>query len=240
MTAHVVGRIVSLFRYPVKSMTSESLDSVEVGWNGLAGDRRWAFVRDGIVNNGFPWLTIRQRPDMWLYKPRFVEPDRPDTSQTMVRTPSGDELDVVDPALAAQLGEGVSLIRQTRGIFDALPLSLISTRTVDAMSAMTGLSLEARRFRPNIVVETFAEPEYPEDGWVGSIVSFGYVKMRVDKRDKRCIVTNVDPDSAERDPIVLRTIQESRQSFLGVYGSTVQTGLLSVGDSVTVESGARV
>jgi uncharacterized protein YcbX len=236
MTAHVVGRIVSLFRYPIKSMTSESLDSVEVSWNGLAGDRRWAFVRDGIVSNGFPWMTIRQRAEMWLYKPRFVEPERPDLSQTMVMTPSGEELDVTNPALAAQLGDGVRLLRQTRGIFDALPLSLISTRTVRALSALTGLSLQPRRFRPNIVVETFDDADYPEDNWVGSVISFGEVKMRVDKRDMRCVVTNVDPETAERDPVVLRTIQENRESCLGVYGSTVQPGRLSVGDSVTIES----
>jgi uncharacterized protein YcbX len=235
MTDHVVGRIVSLFRYPVKSMTSESLDSVEVSWNGLAGDRRWAFVRDGILSNGFPWMTIRQRADMWQYKPRFVEPDRPDLSQTMVTTPSGEELDVVDPALAAQLGDGVSLIRQTRGIFDTMPLSLISIQTVDALSAMTGLSLQPRRFRPNIVVETFDDAAFQEDSWVGSVISFGAVKMRVDKRDQRCVVTNVDPDTAERNPLVLRTIQDKRESCLGVYGSTVQPGRLSVGDSVTIQ-----
>jgi uncharacterized protein YcbX len=236
MTDHVVGRIVSLFRYPVKSMTSESLDSVEVSWNGLAGDRRWAFIRDGIVTNGFPWMTIRQRADMWHYKPRFVEPERPDLSQTMVMTPSGEELDIVDPALAAQFGEGVRLLRQTRGIFDALPLSLISTSTINALSALTGIPLQPRRFRPNIVIQTLDDADYPEDNWVGSVLSFGDVKMRVDKRDKRCVVTNVDPDTAERDPVVLRTIQENRESFLGVYGSTVQPGRLSVGDSVTIAS----
>ena len=235
MTDHVVGRIVSLFRYPVKSMTSESLDSVEVGWNGLEGDRRWAFIRDSLVSNGFPWMTIRQRADMWHYRPRFVEPDRPDVTQTMVTTPSGEEFDVTDPALAAQLGEGVRVIRQTRGIFDTFPLSLISTRTVDAMSALTGLPLEPRRFRPNIVVETFGDSEYPEDNWVGRTLNFGRLKMRVDKRDKRCVITNVDPETIEKDPSVLRAITQDRQACLGVYGTTVQPGRLSVGDSITVE-----
>lgn len=236
MTAHVVGRIVALFRYPVKSMSSESLDSVEVGWNGLAGDRRWAFIRDSMAGNGFPWMTIRQRADMWHYTPRFVEPEHPDVTQTMVTTPSGEELDVTDPALASQLGDGVRLIRQTRGIFDTFPLSLISTRTVDAMSALTGLALEPRRFRPNILVETFADNEYPEDNWVGHTLSFGEVKMRVDKRDKRCVITNVDPETTEKDPSVLRAITQDRQACLGVYGTTVQPGRLSVGDSITIES----
>ena len=64
MSGRELGRIVGLWRYPVKSMAAEPLDEVEVSWHGLAGDRRWAFVRDGIVRSGFPWLTIRERPEM--------------------------------------------------------------------------------------------------------------------------------------------------------------------------------
>ncbi len=41
----VVGRVVALWRYPVKSMAGEELDGAEVSWHGLAGDRRWAFIR---------------------------------------------------------------------------------------------------------------------------------------------------------------------------------------------------
>lgn len=173
---------------------------------------------------------------MWHYRPRFVEPERPELSPTMVRTPSGEELDVVDPSLAAQLGQGVRVIKQGRGIFDTMPLSLISTRTVDAISALTGSQLDALRFRPNIVVETLDDSEYPEDGWVGSVLNFGGMKMRVDQRDKRCVMVNVDPESTERDPSILRAIAQDRQACLGVYGSTVQPGRLSVGDSVIIES----
>ena len=43
----VVGRVAGLWRYPVKSMAAERLENVEVSWHGLAGDRRWAFIRDG-------------------------------------------------------------------------------------------------------------------------------------------------------------------------------------------------
>ena len=103
----VVGRVAGLWRYPVKSMAGEALDSVEVSWHGLAGDRRWAFIRDGQVRSGFPWLTIREHPELAWYRPRFAEPDRPDGSATLVRTPGGDELDVACPELAAELGTGV-------------------------------------------------------------------------------------------------------------------------------------
>ena len=67
MTSHdrEVGRVVSLWRYPVKSMAAEPLEQIDVSWHGLAGDRRWAFVQDGLVRSGFPWLKIRERSDMW-------------------------------------------------------------------------------------------------------------------------------------------------------------------------------
>ena len=52
------------------------------------------------------------------------------TSRPVVPGPAGDELDVLDPALAASLGEGVRAIKQNRGVFDAMPLSLITTRRI--------------------------------------------------------------------------------------------------------------
>ena len=98
-----VGRVVGLWRYPVKSMAAEPLAEVDVSWHGFAGDRRWAFIRNGVVQSGFPWLTLRERGDMSHYRPSFVDPAQPDKSPTIVRTPSGVVFDVTDPALAAEL-----------------------------------------------------------------------------------------------------------------------------------------
>lgn len=49
-----VGRVVGLWRYPVKSMAAEPLTEVDVSWHGFSGDRRWAFIRDGVTNSKFP------------------------------------------------------------------------------------------------------------------------------------------------------------------------------------------
>lgn len=87
--ARPVGRVVGLWRYPVKSMGAEALAQVDVSWHGFIGDRRWAFIRNDVPQRGFPWLTLRERGDMSHYRPSFVEPDRPDKSATVVRTPSG-------------------------------------------------------------------------------------------------------------------------------------------------------
>jgi hypothetical protein len=231
----VVGHLVSLFRYPVKSMGAQVLDEVDVSFEGLAGDRRWAFIQDGHERSGFPWLTIRELPAMWTYRPSFVDPLRPDKSTTMVHTPTGAEFDVVDPALAAELGPGVRVIKQERGIFDAFPLSLISTRTVADLGATVGANLESLRFRPNLVVEPTGDTPFPEDAWLGSVLRIGDMRMRVDKRDQRCIMINVDPKTTTRNPAVLRALSGDRQACLGVYGSTVTPGRAAVGDVVSIE-----
>jgi MOSC domain-containing protein len=227
-----VGRVVALWRYPVKSMAAESLEEVDVSWHGLAGDRRWAFVRGGMERSGFPWLTIREQPDMGHYRPRFEEPGKPDKSPTRVRTPSGGDFEVVDPALAAELGNDARVIKQSRGVFDTFPLSLITTQTVASLGRTVGAELGVQRFRPNLLIEATSRSAFPEDAWVGSLLRIGEATMRVDKRDQRCAVVNVDPATAQRDPATLRAIAETRESCLGVYGSTVQPGRIALGDPV--------
>ena len=232
-----LGRVVALTRYPVKSMAGEDLSDVEVGWHGFAGDRRWAFVRNDVPQSGFPWITLRQRADMSHYRPTFDEPEKPDASRTRVRTPTGAELDVTDPALAQELyPEGARVLRQDRGSFDAFPLSLITTRTIERLGETVGTELDMRRFRPNVVVETEREAAFLEDGWVGSVLRIGQVRMRVDKRDGRCVVITIDPETTERNPTVLEAVARDREGCLGVYGSVVEPGRIALNDPVILET----
>lgn len=230
----VVGRVAALWRYPVKSMGGEEVDGVDVSWHGFAGDRRWAFIRDGQVRSGFPWLTMRERPELARYRPRFTEPDRPDASPTVVRTPTGRDLDVADPALAAELGSRVRVIKQDRGVFDTMPLSLLSTQTLASLGRLTGTDLATARFRPNLVVEA-SECGFPEDAWVGRVLRLGELRIRVDARDMRCVVVTIDPVTLRRHPAILRVIARERDARLGVYASTVQPGRVAVGDPVELE-----
>lgn len=231
-----VGRVVGLWRYPVKSMGAEVLSESHVSWHGLAGDRRWAFVRDDVVQSGFPWLTLRERGDMGRYSPSFTDQSKPDTSPTVVRTPSGVVLDVADSALASELcPAGARVIRQSRGIFDTFPLSLITTQTIHSLGEIVGERLDVQRFRPNILVEALDDTPFPEDAWVGRVLRFGSLRMRVDKRDGRCVVITIDPVTAERSPTILRAVVDERQGCLGVYGTTVEPGNVAVNDAVLIE-----
>lgn len=230
------GRVVGLWRYPVKSMAAEPLTQVDVSWHGLVGDRRWAFVRDGTERSGFPWLTLRERGDMNHYRPFFVEPSRPDKSRTVVHTPTGETLDVTDPRLATELWpEGARVIRQDRGVFDTFPLSLISVQTIAELGRRVGDSLDVGRFRPNILVDCGESAPFVEDSWIGRALRIGGMRMRVDARDGRCAVITIDPVTTKRNTAVLRTVAKEREGCLGVYGSTVEPGTIALGDVVRIE-----
>jgi uncharacterized protein YcbX len=230
----IVGRVASLFRYPVKSMAAEPLTTAEVSWQGLDGDRRWAFVRAGQSRNGFPWFTLRQHAGLYGYRPSFGTP-------VIVRTPGGDSYEVDDPALAAELGAAAGPVfaqKLDRGTFDSAPLSLLSAQTADAVGARVGTAVSPLRFRPNIVVETLSGTAFAEDAWVGSTVTVGPVRVHVQQRDKRCMVINIDPETGERDPAVLRGVAQLNDVTCGVYASVLVPGTVSVGDPVEVGPGS--
>jgi uncharacterized protein YcbX len=231
-----VGTVQELRRYPVKSMAAESLQSATGSWHGLAGDRRWAFIRPGMERSGFPWLTIREKPDLWRYEPHFLDPKDVEGSKTFVKTPDGGDLDVTDPDLASRLGEGVRVIKQYSGVFDTFPLSLLSVQSVEGLSGMIGQPLTPLRFRPNIVINGSEDEPFPEDQWVGAVLRIGSLRCRVNVRDQRCVMVNVDPTGADPNPAVLRAIANERKACFGVYGSIVEPGEVSLGDPVVLES----
>jgi len=229
-----VGRVTALWRYPVKSMAPETVPHTEVSWHGLAGDRRWAFAAERREQSGFPWLTIRDRPGMVRYRPRCADPEQPDLSPVVVTTPTGAELDVTDEALAAELGGGVRAVKLDRGTFDTLPLSLITAGSVRALEVMAGRALDRRRFRPNLVIDAHGDQPFVEEDWLGCTLGIGDALVRIDARDRRCVVVNVDPATGQRDPVVFRTIARHRDARLGVYAATVRPGHVAMGDPVTV------
>lgn len=234
-----MGRVVGLWRYPVKSMAAEALAEVDVSWHGLCGDRRWAFIRNDAMGSGFPWLTVRECAKMGHYRPSFVNAAQPDKSPLLVYAQSGGVFKVTDPALAAHLWpNGAQAIKQARGIFDTFPVSVITTQTIARLSELVGCPLDVQRFRPNILVEGTGHAPFLEDNWVGNILRIGGSRVRIDKRDGRCVVITIDPATTERDPAILRRVARDRQGCLGVYGSTVEPGRVTLKDTVFLEGPA--
>jgi hypothetical protein len=97
-----LGRISALFRYPVKSMAGERLDSARLGWHGLEGGRRLALRR--LVDRGaFPWLTASRLPELLLDQPIGRQETTAEPLPTHIRTPDGKEYGLADERLVKDL-----------------------------------------------------------------------------------------------------------------------------------------
>ena len=238
-----VGEVEALFRYPVKSMGGEPLDSVDVGWHGLDGDRRVGVHRVG-ERGGFPWLSASKLPELILFRPqRRGAQDA--ALPTHVRTPEGEELELFGPELAAEIGRrhgaAVEMIHLNRGIFDEASVSLIASATVDAIGRLADQPLDVRRFRPNVLVR--ASRAFEEDDWVGGVLTFGEgdeaAAVGVTNYDERCSMVNFDPDSGRPDAAVLKAIVRERNNLAGVYATVTRRGRVTVGQPIFFEPAAK-
>ena len=238
------GRVSAIFRYPVKSMAGESLDTARLGWHGIEGDRRLAFRRL-TDKSEFPWLTASKLPQLLLYKPFRLDSNTAELLPTHVRTPDGKEYELRSDELreevSSRYGSDVELMNLKHGIFDESPISVISLGTVHSVARESGRGVDLcdlRRFRPNIVIETDRAEPFEEDRWVGRTLMFGDgnsgAAVRVTMKDERCVMVNFDPDTAERDAEVMKTVVRMNENYAGVYGTVVRAGELRVGQVVTL------
>ncbi|TPG52283.1 MOSC domain-containing protein [Roseomonas nepalensis] len=230
-----VGVVTSLARFPVKSMAGEPSEMLDLRWPGFHGDRQYTFCRTGDQTR-FPWLSARDLSSLVLYRPAYRDPRDPRNSPVDVLLPSGAQIPVEDPALAARIsheaGRDVQLMQVGRGVFDAMPVSLASTASLTAIDAVHGKPLDARRFRLNIVIESSVE----EAGWSSGRLIFGDdeqgAQLLVNAGIPRCALITIDPDTAERDPSVMRTVARSFGNKVGVYCATARPGVIRLGDRV--------
>jgi len=228
-----------MWRYPVKSMQGEQLESIEVTAAGLSGDRSWA-LRD--LETGLT-LTARRCPELLFARGLLID------GSAVVRLPDGTE--TADSAtLSSWLGRDVELVAASEQAAtyeiaaDAEDEAGSPWRTwngpghafhdsgrarVSVIGEHTLRAWPVRRFRPNIVV-TGGE----EDSLVGSSLrSDGGVVLDVSAQIQRCVmISRPQPGGIERDLDVLRTVNRERAALLGIGALVATAGRLSVGESL--------
>jgi uncharacterized protein YcbX len=234
-----LGRIHELVRYPIKSMAGVAVQSASLGWHGLAGDRRYAFRRLA-EHSGFPWLTAGRFPELIRYLPFGLDESSDEPSPTHVRTPAGTDLLLesaeLQKEISSRCGLELELMNFKHGIFDDASVSMISLATTAGIGQAVGLHMDHRRFRANIVLDTLDAEPFLEDRWVGGTILFGDDEPRpavtVTTRDVRCVMINLDPDTAKQDAAIMKTLVGLNDNNAGVYGTVVRTGTLNVGQPV--------
>ena len=233
-----IGQVEGLFRYPVKSMRGERLEAADLGWYGIAGDRRLA-LRKIDDRSEFPWLSATRLPDLLLFAPHRQD-GAPGDLPTHVRTPDGGETPVFGEDLAAEVGRRhgapVQMMQLKQGTFDEATISVIAFDTVREISRLAGLSPDVRRFRPNVLVRSWRSVPFQEDEWLGGVLSFGdgddAPAIAVTMKDLRCAMVTLDPDSATRAPEVMKAVVRANQNNAGIYGTVTRTGRLAVGQTI--------
>ncbi len=257
----IVGKVDSLWRYPVKSMRGEELDEAFAGFSGIYGDRLFAF-KSSASPKGFPYLTAREQRRLLQYRPHFRHPDkaaRPinlaeaesmgtnpvsaDPSELMVdvETPAGETLAIDDSALMDMLRADIdakhqlTLMRSERALTDCRPVSIFSLQSARQLAEETGVPIDKRRFRANVYVDLASSGGFAENDFVGRSLRIGRkVVVRILERDARCVIITLDPDTTERTPEILKKVAQAHEGMAGVYGAVMLEGMLHKGDPVEV------
>jgi len=255
----IVGKVDSLWRYPVKSMRGEELDEAFAGFSGIYGDRLFAF-RSSASPKGFPYFTAREQRRLLQFRPHFRYPEkaaRPinlteaesmganpvsaDSSELMidVETPNGKTLGIDDPTLMEMLRTDIdqkhqlTLMRSERAMTDCRPVSIFSLQSAQQLAEEAGTPIDKRRFRANVYVDLTSGGGFAENDFVGRSVRIGpKVVVTILERDARCVMITLDPDSGERTPEILKKVAQAHEGMAGVYGAVMVEGMLHKGDSV--------
>ncbi|MGV9454396.1 MOSC domain-containing protein [Streptomyces sp. NPDC003635] len=121
--------------------------------------------------------------------------------------------------------------------FDQLPLSVLTTATLDwVRAAVAGVPVDERRFRPNLLVRTPPGTRpFVEDEWFGRKAWFGHA-LRVEfvRSSERCVMTNQAQPGLPHSPLVLLAIAKGHDARLDALASVVVPGPVSVGDAVAL------
>ena len=257
----IIGRVESLWRYPVKSMRGEELPEAFLGYAGVYGDRLYAF-RSAAAPKGFPFFTGREQPRMLQYRPRYRYPEQavkplnlaeaealppgvtPVYSSAAdlaldVETPSGQMLPVDDPALVQSLRQGVrethelTLLRSDRAMTDCRPISLFSLQTARQLSDELTVAVDKRRFRANVYLDLFSAEGFGEDTFVGRTLRIGpKAVVAILDRDPRCKMITLDPDTAQPNPEIMKRLARAHEGKAGVYAAVLAEGTISPNDEV--------
>lgn len=245
-----VGTVTRLWRYPVKSMLGERLDTAAVDRRGLVGDRHFA-IWDGEGKFGSCKDSRRFRRMDGLLDFRAGYDDDPaeaaagaDAGAPHLVAPGGARHPI--PSAAADEAVRAHLRRDDVRIMaegdvphhDAAPLHLLSTATLGWFAAaLAGVPADERRLRPNLVVDLPGAAAFAEDGWEGRQVRIGSgaeaVVARWVKQTQRCRMLNVAQQELPYTSRGLKSLS-GRDLNLGVYLEVLVGGRVRVGDPVAL------
>lgn len=257
MTDFPFPRVTALYRYPVKGLSPEALDAVDLlPARGFPDDRRFAVALGTTAydqtepawqpKSAFFQLARHER--LAMLESRYDSPSETLTlsraGRPVVRGKLTDAQGraVVGEFLSAFLaGEGQGRPRLVEGPAVGLAdcgealVSIIGEASVADLARIVGKPVERLRFRANVYVA--GTRPWEEFGWIGRTIALGTARLEVVDRIGRCAATNVDPATAERDMNLPRSLQQAfGHADMGVYARVIEGGRVTAGDAIGAAS----
>ncbi|HEY3867325.1 MAG TPA: MOSC N-terminal beta barrel domain-containing protein [Actinocrinis sp.] len=244
--------IEQIWRYPVKSLRGEQLRECGIDERGLIGDRLWAVTdrATGKLGSGKSSRRFERFPGPALLElaARYPVEPRPDkVAPPVLVTRDGTEVSVEDGGADRFLrgASGVPTLHVDRETtvshFDDGPVTLLGTATLRWVEEnLPGTPVDARRFRPNLVVRT-REP-FEEERWVGRNVRLGAAPdsalIAFEAVLVRCVMTTAAQADLPPAPGMLKLLgtRADQPVRLAVLGRAVRPGRVRLGDRLVIES----
>jgi uncharacterized protein len=274
------GTVVALWRYPVKSMMGEELNSSYITERGFMGDRTYA-----IVDKQTGKVASAKNPRKWekLFDFRSIFVDSPskdlnDVPPVRITFPDGSNIfsdhkegDDIDSRLSEVFDREVTLMKAShfeepsyeeywpdidglaqrekvtdeampsKTFFDIAVIHILTTSTINRLRELHPEGrFEARRFRPNIVVDSTSEEkkknDFIENSWVGKKMIIGKdIVLNITVPCTRCIMITLPQGDLPKDLGILSTVAKYNQVHMGVYASVERGGTIHRGDTIQLE-----
>ncbi|MDG1418027.1 MAG: MOSC domain-containing protein [Maricaulis sp.] len=249
--------LTSIVRYPVKGLTADYLDHINVEKNRwLPLDRAWAIENGGGVFDAQKPVHMKKKHFLMLagqsalagIECRFIEHEH----KLRVTRKDEEPIEVFldDPStqgelfahLEALLGDDIRgslrIIRAPDQAMTDIPeaqLSLINAATVRDIASKTGLDISPDRFRGNLVIDGFDAGA--ELDWVGRNIRIGAVEAKVEARIRRCAATSVNLKTAVPDTDMPAALFEHYGHMdCGVYITVMNSDQITTGDPVELSN----
>lgn len=241
--------IASLYRYPVKGLSPEPLQSVELkSGETLPFDRAYAIENgpgrfDANAPRHLPKInflmlmrderlaTLRSTLDD-ATETLTISRDGKQVARGQLTTPLGRQLieQFVAAYMKAELRGAPKIVQAPGHSFSDMAakcVHIVNLASVREVERIIGRPVDPLRFRANLYLDDM-EP-WSEFAWLDQEISVGPTKLGVFARTQRCEATNVDPATGARDMAIPAHLMRAwgHQDF-GVYAKVVKGGEIAI------------
>ena len=241
-------RLAEIWQYPFKGFPGQRIPNVKVIADQiLPADRRFA------ISNGHP-VSHEKLNEGWLSKRHFIQLlSEPRLAElTLTYDEASDRIQLTDrtgAAISAAACEAKQVMKRLHALlpdrFQLTPrlcrlahggytdtqapwISLGGTASLSDFSKVTHTSVDSRRFRLNLIIET--KTPFEEFDWAGKHICIGDVEIEIIEPVGRCAAINVDPNTADASQNHLRTmLQKYGHTNFGMFARIMKKGTLIQG-----------